>query len=1381
MNKNYSIVWNAARNMYVVASELACGDSRVQNRVRTVGAAIGLILSGLGCANANEVGPQSGASIALQNGDTVTATTGGTGINSSTTGGSGLQIDGKAVISISGDVGSIGVKLDNSDANSLGDKTEIHITDTGTTTNSSSIGLDIEKNNAGTRVNADGLVVDVSAKQSAYGIYSGGSSDVISLGEGSSITAKSSNNIARGVYLNDNKGSFSIDDGFIRAESATAQATGLSAEYSKYVDISLGENTRIEAESGTGSSTGVAVGTNGKLTGNGIEVSVKGAGTTYGVTVDASSAVDFGEGSSIDIQGNTNSSSGVYLSGKSASFVANGINITMNTTRTGTTSITGKGVDVYGDGASVDLGSGSTISMHGYYNGGGVTLANRTTPVSFKANQLTVDVDGDWVYGVKVDGGNVDLGSGSSISATGVAESIWVTSGSLKADALTVKTSQATGVLAQGGTITIGAGSLIDGRNVGASGKTNGICAGYKGYGSGTVVVNFNGTEQNRNTIYAVNGYGASSQFNGQTLNISNTDIIMSGSKRSYGLWAIGNYSFTQAGIINAKNVMLDMTSLGANGYGVVVQQGGIVNLSGDTTIKTDGGVAVWNPLVSSSSDPSLVYQGGTITGTGKMDITGDIINSGWGTIDLTMDADSRFEGKTSVNAQLADNSTLNLAMAEGSQWAMTNVSSLSRLDNAGKVIFAYDSDAGAYSTLKAGKLTLASSSELDVDLGAASLGSDAGTPLIAGNDIALDGVLHLSNVSDAFGLSALTSDADLPQMQVTLIDADSAITGNFSSLSTDPMTVPDYLAFSGRISEADDTQYLLGGGLSWYVEPSSTMAVTPAHGNFTLGEGKSFEVTTALVDVAPEAATGWDGKSLTKKGDGKLILSADNAYSGTTDVQGGTLWLTETGVIGATGSQQAVNVAPAGTLGGSGVVNGNVDNRGLISFDTLLTVNGNVANAGNIASSNTAPGGKLLINGDYAGSGGTLTLNTQLGDDGSLTDRLVVNGNTSGTTTLMVNNVGGQGADTNNGIEVVSVAGRSDGDFTQGNRLQIGLYEYRLYKDGGNWYLRTLSDDPTPDPDVNPQYRPDIGAFIGNQAMMKNLQMQTLYDREGSQLRSEDGAVWMRFKAGQADSTVANGEVDIDNHYSQVQLGSDIAAWGNGAQSLNVGVMGSYVKADTDSDGNRGADGSRFSASGDAHGYNLGVYATWFADAQTHRGLYVDSWYQYGIYDNAVDNHDLGSVSYDSTANAVSLETGYRHDVVISEGRTLSLIPQAQIVWQNYRADAVDFNDVRVDGQNGDSWTSRLGLRVAGKLNKDQNVVQPFLEANWLHGTDDVSVSFDGASVKQDLPADRAELKAGVQTSLGERWSVAAQAVGQKGSHGYGDASFSLNARYSW
>ncbi|PHM90469.1 hypothetical protein CR080_26105, partial [Salmonella enterica subsp. enterica serovar Typhimurium] len=92
-----------------------------------------------------------------------------------------------------------------------------------------------------------------------------------------------------------------------------------------------------------------------------------------------------------------------------------------------------------------------------------------------------------------------------------------------------------------------------------------------------------------------------------------------------------------------------------------------------------------------------------------------------------------------------------------------------------------------------------------------------------------------------------------------------------------------------------------------------------------------------------------------------------------------------------------------------------------------------------------------------------------------------------------------------------------------------------------------------------------------------------------------------------------------------------------------------------TDSTSNRGADGSQVTSSGNVYGYNLCVSATWFADAQSHSGAYVYSRYQIGFYHNSVESGDAGSESYDSTANAVPLETGYRYDIALSNGNTVS------------------------------------------------------------------------------------------------------------------------------
>ncbi|ECC7689702.1 autotransporter outer membrane beta-barrel domain-containing protein [Salmonella enterica] len=695
-------------------------------------------------------------------------------------------------------------------------------------------------------------------------------------------------------------------------------------------------------------------------------------------------------------------------------------------------------------------------------------------------------------------------------------------------------------------------------------------------------------------------------------------------------------------------------------------------------------------------------------------------------------------------------------------------------------------------------------------------LNSDSVQPLITGGSATLGGDLVVSDAS----LQARASDAEFQSFK--LMDMDSDISGDFTSLTMNLTDKPDYLTVTGTINPEDASEYLLTEGLSWNATATSA---TPAHGTFTLGAGDSFEVTSVLGDKTGNGD--WEGKSLTKLGAGKLTLSGANTYSGDTNVQEGTLWLSGDGTIGEMGSQQAVNVAAGATFGGSNgtTVNGKVTNEGTLVFGdsdetgAIFTLNGDLINMGTMTSgsSSSTPGNTLYVDGDYTGNGGSLYLNTVLGDDDSATDKLVITGDASGTTDLYINGIG-NGAQTTNGIEVVDVGGTSTSDaFVLKNEVNASLYTYRLYwnESDNDWYLAskaqsddddsggdvtppdddsdvTPSDDgddggnvtpPDDGGDVAPQYRADIGAYMGNQWMARNLQMQTLYDREGSQYRNADGSVWARFKAGKAESEAVSGNIDMDSNYSQFQLGGDILAWGNGQQSVTVGVMASYINADTDSTGNRGADGSQFTSSSNVDGYNLGVYATWFADAQTHSGAYVDSWYQYGFYNNSVESGDAGSESYDSTANAVSLETGYRYDIALSNGNTVSLTPQAQVVWQNYSADSVKDNyGTRIDGQDSDSWTTRLGLRVDGKLYKgSRTVIQPFAEANWLHTSDDVSVSFDDATVKQDIPANRAELKVGLQADIDKQWSVRAQVAGQTGSNDFGDLNGSLNLRYNW
>ncbi|EHR1181694.1 fibronectin-binding autotransporter adhesin ShdA [Salmonella enterica] len=1292
---------------------------------------------------------------------------------------------------------------------------------------------------------------DVTIAESATLELSQGTLDNNVTGEGQIVKSGSDELIVTGA--NDYSGGTTISGGTLTADHADSLGTGTIANNGV---LQVGEGELKNTLSGTGSL--VKIGT-GELTLNGDNDYSGGTTIDDGVLI-ADNADSLGTGAVAN--------NGVLQVGEGE--LKNTLSGTGSLVKIGTGELALNGDNDYSGGTTIDdgvliadnadlLGTGAVANSGVLKVGEGElenTLSGTGSLVKTGTGELTLSGDNDYSGGTTIDDGVLIADNADSLGTGAVANNgeLQVGEGELEntlsGSGSLVKTG--TGELTLNGDNSYSGGTTITGGTL--------IAANVNALGGGDV--DNAGTlkldaEGEFNLANVTTQSGATTELSkGTTLNVdsltqqadSTLNIDLS---KTNGESAITADSVSLAGALNITGIgnVTDSWTPEAYTYTLIDSDSAITTDFNDLTVagmnsedvdfltidgKVDEADNTHYDLTASLSwyadrDNATTDAHGTFTLSdpdGSFNVAATLTD-----VDDTLDSGSRWDGKSltkegagtlilSGDNDYSGGTTIN----EGTLVAAsTTALGTGLVDNNATLVLDVDGEVSAVGgiTTHSGATTqLALGTSLDLGDSAliqqdgstlnVELNSDSVQPLITGGSATLGGDLVVSDAS----LQARASDAEFQSFK--LMDMDSDISGDFTSLKMNLTDQPDYLTVTGTINPEDASEYLLTEGLSWNATATSA---TPAHGTFTLGAGDSFEVTSVLGDKTGNGD--WDGKSLTKLGAGKLTLSGANTYTGDTNVQEGTLWLAGDGTIGEVGSQQAVNVASDATFGGSNgtTVNGKVTNEGTLVFGdseetgAIFTLNGDLINMGTMTSgsSSSTPGNTLYVDGDYTGNGGSLYLNTVLGDDDSATDKLVITGDASGTTDLYINGIG-DGAQTTNGIEVVDVGGVSTSDaFELKNEVNAGLYTYRLYwnESDNDWYLasKAQSDDDdsggddsdvTPSDggddggnvtplddggDVAPQYRADIGAYMGNQWMARNLQMQTLYDREGSQYRNADGSVWARFKAGKAESEAVSGNIDMDSNYSQFQLGGDILAWGNGQQSVTVGVMASYINADTDSTGNRGADGSQFTSSGNVDGYNLGVYATWFADAQTHSGAYVDSWYQYGFYNNSVESGDAGSESYDSTANAVSLETGYRYDIALSNGNTVSLTPQAQVVWQNYSADSVKDNyGTRIDGQDGDSWTTRLGLRVDGKLYKgSRTVIQPFAEANWLHTSDDVSVSFDDATVKQDLPANRAELKVGLQADIDKQWSVRAQVAGQTGSNDFGDLNGSLNLRYNW
>ncbi|WP_159564776.1 autotransporter outer membrane beta-barrel domain-containing protein [Budvicia diplopodorum] len=590
---------------------------------------------------------------------------------------------------------------------------------------------------------------------------------------------------------------------------------------------------------------------------------------------------------------------------------------------------------------------------------------------------------------------------------------------------------------------------------------------------------------------------------------------------------------------------------------------------------------------------------------------------------------------------------------------------------------------------------------------------------------------------------------------------------------------------------------YSIDSGAAMTVSQSENLgsAAVIDNGHFTVANGSNWTFTNALTGSG----------DFVKAGSGELLVN-QLGHTGTSVVDSGALIIGDATMSGATlGASGAGDVAvnSGGTLAGTGSVTGNVMNHGTISaLNALgnyssasasnLTLLGTLNNSGTVVLAGSQVGNTLTVNGHYTGNNGTVELNSVLGGDNSKSDKLVLLGGSSGSTNLRVNNLGGRGAPTTEGIQVVSVSGgASDGRFSLSNPVVAGSYEYRLYLGSasqptdGNWYLRSVTGDgPVPNPVPGLLLRPEIGAYLGNQMVAQTMFLHTFKDRQGEQARTggsdEESSIWGRIVNDHIDSEAADGVIDQKTNTTLVQLGGDVGRWSsNGSDLLKVGVMGGIGQSKTDVH----ADGNSAKANGQVDGYSVGVYGTWFADDKTRTGAYVDSWMQYGWYNNKVNRKGLAEENYNSQTMTTSVETGYGFELAKYGSNQWILEPQVQAIYINYNSDDItEDNGTQVAQQGGNNnLITRTGLRLIGNITPNGAAIQPFAEVNWWNGKVANTIAFDGQSQHDDVPNNRFEAKVGLQGNLSKNLQMWGNVSGQTGDNGYRSYAGLVGVKYNW
>ena len=330
---------------------------------------------------------------------------------------------------------------------------------------------------------------------------------------------------------------------------------------------------------------------------------------------------------------------------------------------------------------------------------------------------------------------------------------------------------------------------------------------------------------------------------------------------------------------------------------------------------------------------------------------------------------------------------------------------------------------------------------------------------------------------------------------------------------------------------------------------------------------------------------------------------------------------------------------------------------------------------------------------------------------------------------------------------------------------------------------------------------RPEGASYTANLQAANSMFITQLHDRTGNTSyvnpltgETEITSMWIKNEGRHLSSKDSSGQLKTKGNRYVLQIGGDIFRATTSLGNWRVGLMAGYGNQQTNTTTN--VRNYNASAKGKVYGYSTGLYGTWFENNTDSSGAYIDTWAMYSWFKNSVQGDGLANEKYNSDGFTASVEGGYTFALGGNDRTSYYIQPKAQAVWMGVKSDRHRENTgATVQGEGNNNLMTRLGVRAFLRHNADaqslkptpesSKVFEPFVEANWLHNTDNYGTVMrykaDSRSTNQNGTNNLLEVKLGATGQMTEKLSFWGSVGQQMGSHNFSETSGTLGVKYNF